>query len=234
MHCLIIDDDPLVRSSLIKMLSRDERIQGTLEAKDAFEGINIWNKQKSQIDFILLDIELPEMTGIEFLESIDQQPPVILISSKENYGPDAFEHECVDYILKPVPYQRLLKGISRVEKLLEKKKQPQLSNKTLIKHNNEHIQLDLDDILFVESEENYVNFHTKERSYLVHATLKSIYENLPSDRFYKVQRSIIANIDNIIRIRGNIIEFEGPKGVIEKTTTKKDELLSLLNVLNKK
>ena len=102
MHCLIIDDDPLVRSSLIKMLSRDERIQGTLEAKDAFEGINIWNKQKSQIDFILLDIELPEMTGIEFLESIDQQPPVILISSKENYGPDAFEHECVDYILKPV------------------------------------------------------------------------------------------------------------------------------------
>ncbi|QZT38882.1 LytTR family DNA-binding domain-containing protein [Halosquirtibacter xylanolyticus] len=236
MHCLIIDDDPLVRQGLTRMLNKDNRISKIFIAEDGIEGTNLWNEHKQVIDFLILDIELPEMTGIEFLESMEQVPPVILISSKENYGPEAFDHDCVDYILKPIAYQRLSKALGRVEKALAKRSNTGTikSNKIMIKSNNTHIQLDLDDILFVESEENYVKFYTNHTNYMVHATLKSVHEELPSDRFYKIQRSIVANIYNIQRIRGNIIEFQSEKETYQKTTTKKEELLGILPVLNKK
>ncbi|QZE13621.1 LytTR family DNA-binding domain-containing protein [Halosquirtibacter laminarini] len=234
MNCLIIDDDPLVQSTLSRLLKKDSRINYLFQATDGIEGINVWNKKREEIDFIILDIELPEMSGIDILESLDEKPPVIMISSKENYGPEAFDHECIDYLLKPIPLQRLLKAVNRVEKAIQIRDKSPISDKILIKSNNTHINLAYSEILFIESEENYVRFYTKTGCHMVHATLKSVNESLPKEQFYKVQRSIIANISNIKRIRGNILEFESDKQRLERTTTKKEELLTFLPVLNKK
>ncbi|MFO8235433.1 MAG: LytTR family DNA-binding domain-containing protein [Bacteroidales bacterium] len=213
MNCIIIEDDPLSMKVVEEFISRTDFLDLQYEFHDAVEAINTLNAGKERIDLIFLDIEMPEMTGIEFLKTVKNLPQVIIISSQEKYALQAFDYEVTDYLLKPITYSRFYKAVIKAKEnheLHEQKKNE--IDEIFIKKDSALIRLKYKDILWVEAMENYVVIQTFEEKYTIHFTMKSILQQLPADLFKRVHRSYIVNIKNIDRIEDNYVIINAVKG----------------------
>ena len=159
MNCIIIEDDRLssrIIEEFIKKTDELKHLQTFYNAVDAINGL----KDEDDVHLIFLDVELPDMTGIEFLDSLELTPQVIIISSKEKYAVDAFNHEVTDYLVKPVGYSRFYKAIERARKRMQMRNGLDMIGKEeiFIKKNSTLVRLRYDQILWVEALENYVIF----------------------------------------------------------------------------
>ena len=201
----------------------------------ALDGIN-YLKQQENVDLIFLDIEMPEMSGIDFMEALKNLPQIIIISSKGKYAIDAFEYDVTDYLLKPVAYARFYKA---VDKVMNRQKQTNLNSNSkdeiFIKKNSSLVRLKYDDILWVEALENYVIFNTFSEKYTIHFTMKAVEVKLPTNKFVRVHRSFIVNTSSISEIDDNTIivkTVDGNKSIpIGKSY--RDKLMNDLNLIVK-
>jgi DNA-binding LytR/AlgR family response regulator len=212
MNCIIIEDDPLAMKVVEEFVKRTDFLDLKHEFHDAVEAINTLNVGEENIDLIFLDIEMPEMTGIEFLNTVKNLPQVIIISSQEKYALQAFEYDVTDYLLKPVTYSRFYKAVKKAQenhKMQEQKKQE--NDEIFIKKDSALVRLKYDDILWVEAMENYVVIHTYEQKFTIHFTMKSILLQLPSDQFKRVHRSYIVNVKSIDKIEDNYVIISSSK-----------------------
>lgn len=236
MNCIIIDDDPLSLQVVEEFVKRTEFLELKYTFNDAVEAINTINVSEENIDLIFLDIEMPEMSGIEFLNTVKDLPQVIIISSQEKYALQAFDYDVVDYLLKPITFSRFYKAASKAQnnaattEMRQKQK-----NEIFIKKDSALVRLKYDDILWVEAMENYVVINSYDQKFTIHFTMKSIIQQLPPDRFKRVHRSYIVNVGNIDRIEDNYVIIKGRKTTKSIPIGKayKEKFLKEINLIGK-
>lgn len=234
MNCIIIDDDKLSCRVIEEFVGRTESLTLLNTFSNAVSAINAL-KNEEEIDLIFLDIEMPEMSGIDFLESLTTDPQVIIVSSKEKYALNAFEYDVTDYLLKPIQYGRFFKAVSKALVRYNKGKLDTKGDEIFIKHNSSLVRLKYVDILWVEALENYVIVNTFHDKFTIHFTMKAIEQKLPASKFTRVHRSFIVNTSSINVIEDNAIlikTHEGTKSIpIGKSY--KDKLMDDINVVVK-
>ncbi|WP_430812400.1 MULTISPECIES: LytR/AlgR family response regulator transcription factor [unclassified Carboxylicivirga] len=237
MNCIIIDDDKLSTKIIQEFVEKtdDLNLSGTFDS--AVSAINFLSKpDAASVDLIFLDIEMPEMSGIDFLKSLDELPQVIVYSSQEKYAIDSYEYNVTDYLLKPVQYGRFIKAVKRaLERSEEKETVTRESSEIFIKNNSSLVRVKYDDILWIEALENYVVLNTFKDKFTIHFTMKAISEKMPSERFVRVHRSFIVNINKIKVIEDNsvVINYEGGSKVIPIGKSYKDRLMDDINLITR-
>ena len=205
MNCIIIEDHPESRTLIEIFVKKTGSINLINSHATAVEAINSGDN-KDNIDLVFLDIELPEMTGMEYLRTLTSNPQVIIISAQDKYALEAFEYDVTDYLLKPVTYSRFFKSVNKA--LIRYKKDKNVvksQNEIFIRKDSSLVKLIFDEILWIEAMENYVMVNTIDEKYTVHFTLKGILAKIPPEIFQQVHRSFIVNIKKIELIRDNAI-----------------------------
>jgi DNA-binding LytR/AlgR family response regulator len=178
---------------------------------------------------------MPEMDGLELLNSLTTKPQVIIISSKEKYALNAFEYDVTDYLLKPIAYARFYKAIDKAQSRHREKLDDFQKDEIFIKKNSTLVRLRYEDILWIEALENYVIFNTYADRYTIHFTMKSIEQKLPTHKFTRVHRSYIVNVSSINYIEDNaiIIKTEDGHKSIPIGKSYKDKLMGDINLMIK-
>ncbi len=235
MNCIIIDDDKLSIRVIEEYVKKTENLTLAGSFSTAVEAI-YFLKQHENVELIFLDIEMPEMSGIEFLNTLKNPPQIIIISAKGKYALNAFEYDVTDYLLKPVAYARFYKA---VDKALNRPNKGNVStigkDEIFIKKNSSLVRLKYDDILWVEALENYVIFNTYSDKYTIHFTMKAIEQKLPGTKFARVHRSFIVNTNSIREIDDNAIIMKTSEGnkSIPIGKSYRDKLMDDLNLIIK-
>jgi two-component system LytT family response regulator len=206
-NCLIVDDQEVFRTILKKMVSLDSSLLLVGECKDAIEAHHIIQRQ--HIDILFLDIEMPEMDGIELAKALDGKRPVIIfISSVGGYAAEAFELNAADFLVKPITSVRFLAAVEKAKKILDTK-DPSPWDKDnqylFIRSANSIIRLKLSDVLLFEAKGDYIKIYLTDKSYSIRSSLKSIEDKLLADLFIKVHRSFVVNISKIDTIEGGTL-----------------------------
>lgn len=233
MNCIIIDDDLMSRRIIEEFVNRTDQLNLLSSYENAVDAINAFNTEED-IDLIFLDIEMPEMSGIDFLETLTNPPQIIIISSKDKYALDAFNYDVTDYLLKPISYSRFFKAVNKANVRFKNKVDPR-DDEIFIKKNSALVRLKYQDILWVEALENYVIFNTFSEKYTIHFTMKAIEQKLPSNRFTRVHRSYIVNTSSINVIEDNsvIIKTHDGSKSIPIGKSYKDKLMGDINLIIK-
>ncbi len=238
MNCIIIDDDSLSRKILTELVERTEYLNLIQTYSNAVDAINSLN-DASEIDLIFLDIEMPEMSGMDFLRTLKDPPLVIIVSAREKYALESYQYNVTDYLLKPVQYGRFFTAVDRAKKQLLKSNsvevQKNTSDEIYIRKNTSLFKLKYNDILWIEALENYVIIHTFEKKYTINFTMRAILNNLPSNNFLRVHRSYIINLKKINVIEDNTIVMKIASGtkIIPIGRTYRDQLYSEIKLINK-
>jgi DNA-binding LytR/AlgR family response regulator len=237
MNCIIVDDDNFSVRIIEEFVNQTEGLALLGTFTNAIDSVN-WlnNSEKEPVHLIFLDIEMPEMSGIEFLRALNVIPQVIIYSSQEKYALESYEYDVTDYLLKPVTYARFIKAVNRARERFERKENPvKQSTEIFIKNNSSLVRVKYDDILWIEALENYVVVNTFKEKYTIHFTMKSISDKMPSERFMRIHRSYIVNFSKISAIEDNsvIIRTESGNRVIPIGKSYKDKLLNDINLITK-
>ena len=238
MNCIVIDDDTLSRKVMKEFIDRTEFLSLLDSYTNAVEAINSL-QNRDDIDLIFLDIEMPEMSGIDFLKSVQNAPQVIIVSSREKYALESYEHDVTDYLLKPVSYGRFYTAAERArnrDQTTEQVTTPQANDEEIfIKKNSSLIRLKYNDILWVEALENYVVVNTFDDKFTIHFTMRAMQSNLPNSLFTRVHRSYIVNVKQINLIEDNSIVMKTGSGskIIPIGKSYKEDLFRDINLINK-
>jgi DNA-binding LytR/AlgR family response regulator len=234
MKCIIIDDDELscrLLEDFVKRTSFLELVQSFTNAVDAINFI----KDGNVVNLIFLDIEMPEMTGIDFLNTITHPPQIVIVSSMEKYALEAFEYSVTDYLLKPITYARFFKAANKALENYDRNQQGSDDKEIFIKKSNSLVKIKYSDILWVEALENYVVINTRNDKFTIHFTMKAIENQLPNSLFKRVHRSFIVNIREIFSIEDNsiMIKMADGKRTVPIGKSYRDKLLKEINLMNK-
>jgi len=235
MNCIIVDDDSFVRKIIEDFVRKTESLTLLHSLSSAVEAINVLNSNEN-IDLIFLDIEMPEMTGIEFLNAMSALPQIIIVSSKDKYAINAFDYDVTDYLLKPFDYGRFCKAVGKAIAREEKSRVHTKGDEVFIKHNSSLVKMKYTDILWIEAMENYIVIHTFDDKFTIHFTMRAIEEKLPQKQFLRVHRSFIINVNSIHSIEDNAVVIKTNdklKNNILIGKSYKDKLLRELNVIER-
>ncbi len=200
---------------------------------DSIEARNVITERKD-VDLIILDIEMPELNGFDFIKSLDSPPNIIIVTSGEGYALRAFDFNVVDYLLKPVTYGRFCKAIDKTIKYYSRKETSNTGDEEIfIKKGSSLVKLKLKDIIYIEALENYVTLVTSDDKFTIHFTMKAIENQLPSGVFIRVHRSYIINKSMIQAIKENNLELTVGKTLRNIPVGKsfREDLLNDINVM---
>ena len=202
--CVITDDEPLARKGLRGYVDKTDFLELRGVFEDAFQLSEFMIA--NPVDLIFLDIEMPDFTGIEFLKTLKNPPKVIFTTAFEQYAIEGFELEIMDYLLKPISYERFLKATLKAKAYFTSKSQGD-TDYLFIKANGKLEKIILSDVLFIEGMENYVAIHLIDNKIITHTTIKSLLEKLPAQKFVQTHRSYIVAIDKVQIIDSNILHI---------------------------
>lgn len=204
MNCIIVDDDKISRRIIQNYILKTDFLILIKSCTNAIEAVNIL--QNEMIQLIFLDVEMPEMNGLEFIKTLEEKPQIILVTAHEKYAVEAFEHNVTDYIVKPISYSRFLKAVTKVKSIYDK----HLNHNSglpyiFVKTDSKLIRINTKDIFYIEALADYVNIITPKEKYVVHSTMKGIESKLPNQLFQRVHRSFIVRLDKINSIDENTL-----------------------------
>jgi len=207
MNCIIVDDDKISCKILEGYVAKSTSLNLMGIFNDSVAARNILTRRQD-IDLIILDIEMPEMNGFDFIGSLDFPPNIIIVSSAEEYALKAFDFNVVDYLLKPVTYGRFCKAIDKTIRYFTRKEAANTGDEEIfIKKGSSLVKLKLKDIIYIEALENYVTLNTRDDKFTIHFTMKAIENQLPSGIFIRVHRSFIINKSMIQTIKENSLDL---------------------------
>ncbi|MPT30461.1 MAG: response regulator transcription factor [Chryseobacterium sp.] len=211
MKALIVDDNDIARTTLAHLAKQVPNLTIVNEYSNAIEAYN--HLQSNEIDLIFLDIEMPEMTGIELTKNLSGKDIIIIFtSSNKDYALEAFELNIADYILKPVMPARFLQAVSKAQSILDSRKENVEVTKDeflFVRDSNITRRLKLDDIFYAEAMGDYVKFYTREKMFAIHGKMKTAEERLPKDHFIRVHRSYIVSVGKIDTLQDGGIMING-------------------------
>lgn len=204
MRCLIVDDDELSRAFLERFVEQHGELEWVDSCESAIEASKVL--RRTDVDVLFLDVEMPGMSGLELVKSLDTRPQVVLVTAKEEYAIEAFNVEVTDYLLKPVTYARFLKAVERAQRWARREAERLTDGDyVFIKADGRLVKLKLEDIQWISAQGDYMMIHTAGHKYLVHGTMKSMEVKLPAQAFTRVHRSYIVRIDKIEDIKDTTI-----------------------------
>lgn len=231
LRCLIVDDDELSRMMLEHLVQQSGLLQLVSSCSSAIEALQVI--QKKTVDVMFLDVEMPEMSGLELVKSLKRKPDIILVTAREHYAVEAFDVEVTDYVVKPVTLPRFLKAVNRV---VERRRFSEASpgkepgqDALYVKVKTQLVKIPTSDVLWVESNGDYVIIHTERENHVAHTTMKDMEQRLPRERFMRVHRSFIVQLAAIKAIEETLIVIG--KKLIPIGETYRSTLLKQLNLV---
>ena len=227
LRCIIVDDEPVARKLLKEYIDDLSFLEFAGEADNPLKAQTILDTRP--IDLIFLDINMPKLTGIEFLRTSNSLPMVIMTTAYAEYALDGFTFDVLDYLVKPFSFERFLKACNKAKDYHRLKRGAEKNaaaggNYFFVKCNGRIERLLYDELLFAEASLNYVTLYTVNGKMMVYLTIKGIMENLPAGLFIKVHKSFIVNIQKINSIEGNIIHIG--KAEIPISQSSHDEVMT--------
>lgn len=207
MKCIIIDDNELALKATEQCVSKVETLNLVESFGDSIKALS-W-LSTNNIDLIFLDIEMPELNGIEFIKALKQPHPyIIFTTSHTEHALEAYDYNVADYLVKPISFPRFLNAISKVQDMYEKNKIDHSDHDTLfIKKGNLIVRVNKKDIMWIEGLGDYVTLNTEKEKFIVHSTMHAIEQKFSSTEFIRVHRSFIIRIDKINNIEDNCISY---------------------------
>lgn len=232
--CIVIDDEPLGKELITNFVGTIPFLSLENSFEDPLEALTYLNN--NSVDLIITDINMPLINGIDLIKSLSKQPATIFITAHRDFAIEGFENGVVDFLVKPVAYNRFVTAINRAKERIESSSKKDLvfsknsqPDHIFIKANGKLIKIILEDIIYVEALGDYLKIVTSSESHTTLATLKSMETILNEPIFSRVQRSFIVKIKSIKSISGNMIELVNGKS-ITIAVNKKDELFNLLGI----
>ena len=210
--CIITDDGPFARKGLQGYIEKIGFLELKGVCEDALQLSDMLQRQP--VDLLFLDIQMPHITGVEFIRALSKPPKVIFTTAYEHYALQGFELDVLDYLLKPISYERFLKAAWRARDYFALRGNPapavaSLANSYIfIKANGKLEKINFDEILFIEGMENYVAVYLPGRKLITHSTIKSLFEKLPHGQFIQTHKSFIVAINKVDTIEGNILHIQ--------------------------
>ena len=226
LNCLIVDDEPLSQDVIVDFVNASPELNLVAVCSNALEANSYLKKQK--IDILFLDINMPKLSGISFVKSLKAPPAIIFITAYPEYAIDGFEVDAVDYLLKPVSFERFRTAVNRLlERLLENNK---TENRThlMVRANKKNYRINFDELLYLEAQGDYVRFVTTEKSLMVHGTLKEFLTQIPDNLFVQIHKSYVISLSKIIYTEGNQVKIGDYKLPI--SLSYKNELLEKIKL----
>ena len=204
LKCCILDDEPLAIKLLSGYVAKTPVLELTLATTDPFKALA--TVQSGEVDLILLDIQMPELTGIQFMKIIDNKCGVILTTAYKDYALQGFEFDVIRYLLKPISFEKFHAAIQNATQRLNTQLPPKEYNHYLfVKSEHRLIKVNFDEIFYFESFRDYITIHTTSDKMMTFQTLRSFEETLPSDKFLRIHKSHLIAIDKISAIENNRI-----------------------------
>lgn len=230
LKCMVVDDDQTSRQIVEHYVKKTNFLRLDHVCESAIDASNILMEE--DVDILFLDVEMPEMSGMDLLKTIDNSIEVIMITSARDYAPEAFEAAVTDYLVKPIEYSRFLKAVTKAKENIEafqRKLKDGDQNNIYVKTDSKVVKITLNNILFIEALADYVVINTEKKKYIVHSTMKGIEKRLPDRYFARVHRSYIVNVDHIEALEDNSIVIRDKS--IPIGASYKDNFMSRLNFL---
>ena len=205
LNCLIVDDEPLARRGMEEYVKEIAFLQLAGSCENAVKASTFLNE--GTIDLMLLDIQMPKLSGIEFLKTLKNPPLVIFTTAFSEYALESYSLDVIDYLVKPIPFDRFLKAVQKAFDFytLRLKAGSVSENFFFIKCDHKYEKVNYTDVLYVESMQNYSIIHTPDRKLITYLTLSSLEEQLPSTHFLKVHKSFIVSMEKIKALDGHDI-----------------------------
>ncbi len=224
LRCIITDDEPMARKGLQGYIKKLDFLELVAVCEDA---IQLGNTLKEQtVDLIFLDIEMPYLSGVEFLSGLNNPPKVIIVSAYEQYALKGYELDVVDYLLKPVSFERFLKAVNKVYEQFTTTATP-LPDSIFVKTTQKFEKVFFNDILFIEALDNYISIQTTENKLVTHSTLKDFVQKLPQQNFVQIHKSFVINIEKVSSLEGNLLEIKDYKLPVSRNFRKEVKELLL-------
>ena len=216
-RCIIIDDEPIAIRVIKNHLAAFSHFEVLAECNNGLEAMPILQKEK--VDLLFCDIQMPQITGVDFVRSLSHPPKVIFTTAYRDYAVDAFELNVVDYLLKPISFERFTKAINHfLEQQRHNETTPSndgIENKSrdyiFLKADKKHYKINLSDILYFESLGDYVIAFTTNNKIITKERISHLAEELPQDQFIQIHRSYIVSIDKIESVGPGFIEIKKKK-----------------------
>lgn len=209
--CIIVDDEPPARELLVSYLSKveDFEIAGQFDnALDAFAYL-----QKHQTDLAFLDIQMPQMNGVELVKSLTNAPRIIFTTAFRKYATDGFDLDALDYLVKPITFDRFMKSIGKYHQYHSRSVNGESATEAFesayifVKVNKAQVRIYLKDIVFIESIRDYLKIHTREKIHVTYMRISFMQEKLPERKFTRIHKSFIVSFQHITAIRADIVEI---------------------------
>ena len=217
--CLLVDDEPLAMEILESYINQVPDLELVGKCESALKAYEILRQQ--EIDLIFLDIEMPQLNGIEFINTLEKTPNVIFTTAHRHYAFEGYELDVLDFLLKPVSFGRFLKSINKLHRSSTSQEAETESGDELeksdkmtfiyVKEDKKMVKIYLEDVLYIESLKDYVCIHTKTRKIVTKQQISYLEQKLPEDDFMRVHRSFIIAIRKIKAFNSSQIELDGQK-----------------------
>ena len=209
--CVIIDDEPLAIKVVENHLKEFQNFEVIATFNNPIEALPLL--EKSEVDVLFLDINMPKMNGLDFAKSLNSNTSIIITTAYREYAVESYDLNVLDYLVKPIPFNRFLKSINKVSqqyflKKEVKQKEDIINNESFmfLKVDKKLVKINFDELLYIESLKDYIKVFTLSQTYLVHKSLTSITEELP-DNFIRIHRSFTIAIDKVKSVEGNLVEI---------------------------
>jgi len=221
-QCIIVDDEPVAREILESHLKRISSINIVASCKNAMDAFVIINSKK--IDLIFLDINMPEISGLSFAKSINKKIKIIFTTAYREYAIDGFDLQAVDYLLKPISFERLVQSIAKytneninIERESIEKIDIEEHEYIFVRSDRKMIKIIFSDIIFIESLSDYIKIHLTDKTIVTRETISNIEAKLPQKDFIRTHRSYIVSIAKISSFTSELLEIETKQIPISRT-----------------
>ncbi|MBO9730656.1 MAG: response regulator transcription factor [Chitinophaga sp.] len=240
--CLVVDDEPFARDLMENYIGRVPYLRPVAFCENAFDAIN--ELQRQPVDLLFSDIQMPNINGIEMIRSLSNPPFVIFTTASRDHAIAGFELDAVDYLVKPISFERFLKAVNKARNHMGQRQQQQPAvvsepvkpktaptNHLFVKDNNKLTKILFDDIYYVEGMKDYIKIVCRDKNIITYMRMKVMEDLLPADQFMRIHKSYIIRLQAIKSIMGNTVEVvNGQTVIISKSS--RQELKRLLGIAN--
>jgi two-component system LytT family response regulator len=234
-NCVIVDDEPVARNVLETFVAKIPNLELVKSCKNAMEAFEVANQQK--IDIFFLDINMPDISGLSLAKSINQKAKIIFTTAYREYAVDGFNLQAVDYLLKPISFDRFLQsihkyfeGVSFIDSEIKIEKSVLKNDFIFVRSDRKMIKINFDEIRYVESLSDYIKIHSADKTITTRETISNIETKLPAKNFLRIHRSYIVNLKKINSYTNEFVEIG--KNAIPISRTYKENVLKKLTEIS--
>jgi DNA-binding LytR/AlgR family response regulator len=207
MKCLVVDDEPVALEILKDYIAKIPFLQSEGFFRDPLKAVDFL--KDNDVDLLFLDINMPDLTGIQFLKTLKKPPLAVFTTAYSEYALESYDYDAVDYLLKPIEFDRFLKAVNKAHELFQMKTSlPENREHILLKSGTDYFKIKTADIYYIRGTGNYVTFVTEKKEILSLMTMKHALEILPSSRFFRIHKSFIINFQHVDRIETEQVKIQ--------------------------